>query len=366
MKPVQLTLIIVMNLTISWVFSQDRSSDYLTKKWKDVATGMPLDWYGSDEAKLVAENVLLSQKEIGGWEKNKSYHQVFSESEKEHYKNDKSEIGATFDNDATIMELKFLARMYSNIMDERYKHAFEKGLNYIFTAQYQNGGWPQFFPVRKGSASYSGHITYNDNAMVNIMQLLKEIVSENKEFKALQINSSTRAKAKEAFDKGIQCFLDTQIVYDSTPTVWCAQHDSVTLAPAKARSYELPSFSGAESVGIVLLLMDIDNPNKDIIMAVKGAIKWFENNRIEGIKIETEIRNDGSKNRIVVEDISAPTLWGRFYDLETSTIYFCSRDGVKRNSLAEISDNRRNGYRWYTSAPEKALKKYAEWLNKSD
>ena len=56
-----------------------------------------------------------------------------------------------------------------------------------------------------------------------------------------------------------------------------------------------------------------------------------------------------------------PTLWGRFYDLETGEPFFCSRDGIKRKSLAEISYNRRNGYGWYTNAPEKVLKKYPEW-----
>jgi pectinesterase len=366
MKPVQLIAIVVLNLAVSFGFSQDISSDYLTMAWKDVATGMPSEWYGSEKAKLVAENVLLSQKEIGGWEKNKSYHHAFTAAEKEHYAKDKSEIGATFDNDATITELRFLAKVHSQTNDNRYKQAFKKGLNYIFTAQYKNGGWPQFFPVRRGSVAYSGHITYNDDAMVNIMEFLKEIISENKEYTSLQITSDTRAKAKEAFDKGIQCFLDTQIIYDGKPSVWCAQHDSVTLAPAKARSYELPSFSGSESVGIVLLLMDIDNPSKEIITSVNGAVQWFENNGIEGIKIDTEIRKDGSKNRIVVEDKNAPTLWGRFYDLETSTIFFCSRDGIERNSLAEISDNRRNGYRWYTNAPEKALNKYHKWLKNLD
>jgi pectinesterase len=365
MKITKFILITVLTLPTNLCFAQDKSSEYLSKSWEDVATSMPSEWYGSEEAKLVAKNVLLSQKEIGGWEKNKPYHQAFSESEKEHYKNEKSEIGATFDNDATITELRFLANMFTNIKDERYKWAFEKGLNYIFAAQYGNGGWPQFFPVRKGSVAYSGHITYNDDAMVNIMKFLKEIISDSKEYASLQINSEARAKAKEAFDKGIQCFLDTQIMYDGKPSVWCAQHDSVTLAPAKARSYELPSFSGSESVGIVLLLMDINNPSKEIITSVNGAVQWFENNRIESIKIETEIRKDGSKNRIVVEDKNAPTLWGRFYDLETSTIYFCSRDGIKRNSLAKISDNRRNGYSWYTNAPEKALKKYPECTAKN-
>ena len=159
MKLVKRISIVVLTMMTTLGFAQDKPSEYLSKRWKDVAINMPSEWYGSDEAKLVAENVLLSQKRIGGWEKNKSYHQAFSESEKEHYKNDKSEVGATFDNDATITELRFLAKVYSKIKDERYKLAFQKGLNYIFAAQYKNGGWPQFFPVRKGSVAYSGHIT---------------------------------------------------------------------------------------------------------------------------------------------------------------------------------------------------------------
>ncbi|MEQ9439770.1 MAG: pectate lyase [Cyclobacteriaceae bacterium] len=367
MKIIALILFVGITLTFtvcSAQHEQDASADYLGKRWKEVATEMPAEWYGSDQAKSVAENVLMSQKEIGGWEKNKPYHHTFSEAEKEHYINDKAEVGATFDNDATITELRFLAKVYAANKDERYKQAFGKGLHYIFAAQYENGGWPQFFPVRQGSVAYSGHITYNDDAMVNIMEFLKEIISKNEAYASLQISEDTRQKAQAAFDKGVQCMLDTQIIVDGEPTVWCAQHDSVTLAPAKARSYELPSFSGSESVGIVLLLMDMAYPSEEVIAAVNGAVQWFENNSLEGIKIEKETREDGKKNSIVVADKNAPPLWGRFYDLETSEVFFCSRDGIKRKTLAEISDERRNGYSWYTNAPEKVLRQYPVWQKK--
>ena len=114
-----------------------------------------------------------------------------------------------------------------------------------------------------------------------------------------------------------------------------------------------------------MLLMEIDNPSKEIIAAVKGAVQWFEKNKMEGIKLENIINKDGRKDRIVVEDKNAPTLWGRFYDLETSKPFFCSRDGVKKKSLAEISHERRNGYSWYVNAPERVLKRYPEWKNKN-
>jgi PelA/Pel-15E family pectate lyase len=76
------------------------------------------------------------------------------------------------------------------------------------------------------------------------------------------------------------------------------------------------------------------------------------------------VKGDGKKNRIVVEDQDAPAIWARFYDLKTNEPYFCDRDGIKRKTLAELSDERRNGYGWYTNTPAKVLKKYPEWVKK--
>ncbi|WP_461637923.1 pectate lyase [Labilibaculum euxinus] len=357
-----ISMIMVLTITsVSAKNKQTTTQDYLSLKWKQVSTKMPAEWYGTEDAKLVAENVMLSQKEIGGWEKNKPYHHAFSESEKAHYIQTKSEIGATFDNGATISELRFLAKVYSHFHDERYKQAFEKGLDYIFISQYENGGWPQFYPYK---GDYADHITYNDDAMVNTMKFLFQILDDSKEFSSLQINKNRKDKAQKAFDKGIQCILKTQIVVNGQPTVWCAQHDEKTFAPANARAYELASFSGGESVNIALLLMKIDKPSKEIIVAVNGAVKWFEANKIEGVKLTQETDKNGKKNRIIVKDKNASPLWARFYDLETGKPYFCSRDGIKRNSLAEISYERRNGYGWYTNTPEKLLKKYPGWRKK--
>jgi pectinesterase len=150
------------------------------------------------------------------------------------------------------------------------------------------------------------------------------------------------------------------------PTVWCAQHDEITLLPAKARSYELPSFSGGESVGIILYLLSIKNPSPEIKSAIMGAVGWFESHKIEGIRLDTEITKEGTKTRIVVEDKNAPPMWARFYDLETEKPYFCDRDGIKKSSLAEIGDNRRNGYSWYQTGPAKVLQKYPLWLIKNN
>lgn len=373
-KSIYLFLILLTSPFLIAQNNQQLKSEYLKSSWGKIATRMDSDWYATDVAKHVAEYVLMYQNEIGGWEKNQPYHRLNSDSLKTHFLQTEAKKHCTFDNGSTITELRFLAKVHSQSNDNRYKEAFVKGINYILIAQYENGGWPQYYPAKSAydeiihdnTRPYSFHITYNDNAMVNVMLFLKDILSDNEEFSSLKINKETKGKAKKAFDKGIDCILKTQIRINNKPTVWCAQHNKETLAPANARTYELASFSGSESVGVTQLLMDIDNPSKSVITAVKGAVEWFEINKIEGIRLETKINIEGKRDRIIVEDIKAPPIWARFYDLDTYKPFFCSRDGIKRDSMDEISHERRNGYGWYTYAPENILKKYPEWKKKWD
>ena len=54
----------------------------------------------------------------------------------------------------------------------------KNNIEFILTAQYANGGWPQFYPLQK---NYSRYITFNDDAMAGIMFLLKDIIELQKE-----------------------------------------------------------------------------------------------------------------------------------------------------------------------------------------
>ena len=183
---------------------------YLDLSWKEVATRMPDEWYGSDEARKVADSVLKYQTAIGGWPKNSGFHTGVKQDEAARIMS--SGIGATFDNGATLTEMIFLTKMYSKVKDDRYLKAFNKAVNYIFEAQYNNGGWPQFYPVRpQQSVSYSGHITYNDDAMVNVMKFLKDIADQKPSYAHMEISPDVKKKAEIAFNKGVDCILKTQI-----------------------------------------------------------------------------------------------------------------------------------------------------------
>jgi pectate lyase len=262
-------------------------------------------------------------------------------------------IRGTFDNGATTGELRFLARAFRATKNTRYGQAFIKGLDHILGAQYPTGGWPQTSPPPKG---YPRHITFNDNAMVRLLELLRD-VAESKDYKF--IKADRREKARLSFNRGILCILKCQIRVKGKLTAWCAQHDERNYKPRPARTYEHISISGAESVGIIRLLMSIENPGKEIIRSVKGAVEWFDSVKITGIR---QVTVNGDK--VIIKDPKALPLWARFYEIGTNRPMFSGRDGIKKYDVAQIEHERRNGYAWYGSWPAGLTKIYAAWKQK--
>ncbi len=331
----------------------------LDKSWRNMVTKTDTTWLKTDEAQSIAETILLYQRDNGGWPKNIQLQQPLSETQKQELLVIKSNAqGATIDNGATTQEMLFLLRLYQQRPDERYKIAFLKGLDYLLEAQYDNGGWPQFYPLKKG---YASHITYNDNSMVNVLKLFQEITDSTQNY-TIRPSKEQIEKIEKAFDKGIDCIIKTQYKQNGVLTAWCAQHDEVTLQPAKARAYELPSLSGSESAGIVQLLMSIENPSREVIDAVNAAVDWFEKVKITGLRELRELDANGKViDKKTVPDDRAPALWARFMNLEDNTPFFCDRDGIKKATLAEIGAERRNGYAWYVQGPQKIFNAYPAW-----
>ena len=68
-------------------------------------------------------------------------------------------------------QLNYLLTVYSSTEIEKYKSAFLQGIEFVLSAQYKNGGWPQFYPDTTG---YRKFITFNDGAMIGIMKLLQK------------------------------------------------------------------------------------------------------------------------------------------------------------------------------------------------
>lgn len=360
-----LAIIVLMTLPIGGLSAQIRS-DYRQKvmSWTRTASRIDNRFFTlyTDEAKRIADNLVLYQLDSGAWPKNIYFPGEITDEQRKEIANNKKRLGSgTIDNGSTTTEIIYLSKVYNVTHEKKYKQAALKGIKYILKAQYENGGWPQFYPNAKG---YARHITYNDNAMINVMKLLRDIYECEPLY--WYVPQELRKKAKIAFDKGVECILATQVIQDGKPTVWCAQHDFESLAPVKARAYELPSLSGQESDNIVLLLMDIPNPSPEIITAVENAIAWFEKSKIEGIRLEYYRNAEGQRDYRVVPCENCPPMWARFYDLDTNRPFFSDRDGIKKYDISQIGHERRTGYSWYNRDGSTVLSRYKMWKRELD
>jgi len=323
--------------------------------------------YTETEITKNADNILLYQRNNGGWPKNYDMQAILLPEQIDSLVQTKNQTHTTFDNSTTYTHIEYLAKVYSLTQIERYKNACQKGIGFVLEAQYSNGGWPQYFPIEQGN--YSRRITFNDGAYIGIMEMLKKMVDNDPDFSF--VGKNLREEVQQAYDKGLQCILKMQIIDNGKLTVWCQQHDEITLQPAWARAFEPPSICNGESASVVLFLMSIDEPDRKIIESVQNAITWFHDSKIYNIRVKTiqappeksQWRTNTS-DRIVVADATAPPIWTRYYELGTEKPLFCDRNSKLLYSLAEVSRERRSGYSWYTYAPKEVLDKYPEWQKK--
>ena len=348
----------INEFNVPWVY------DY---KWNPInmVSTQSMDLGGEQNAMdAVADNMLLYQRSNGGWpkhfrEQKVDYNKKLTPEELSILQSGYAEgIDATIDNEATTREIRYLVKAYKKTQYKKYLAAAEKGIAYLLKAQYKNGGWPQYYP---DFSSYRSEITYNDNAMINVLKILDEVSQKKNEFSL--VSPSYVQLSNDAVKQGIQCILKTQWLHKGKLTVWCAQYDASSLKPARARKYELPSLSGSESVGILRFLMSVDHPSKEIIQAVKAGVEWLDKVKISGYKfveVDAPALPKG-KDKVLLPNPGAVT-WARFYDLKTFEPFFSGRDGIPKKTVAEVEYERRTGYAWYGDWPLKLITvEYPAW-----
>lgn len=312
--------------------------------WNAAVLSQAADWYATPAARRIADHVLTHQSPEGGWPKNTPLNLPARPDADPGLAN-------TFDNQATTLPLAFLARMTTATGDAAYAAAFQRGLDYVLAAQYPNGGWPQYYPLRGG---YHDHITFNDDAMVRVLTLLRDVAAGRPPYGF--VDTAQRARAAAAVSRGVDVILKTQVRQDGRLTVWCAQHDAVTLAPAWARRFEPPSLSGSESVGIVRFLMSLEHPSPEVRAAVEGARAWFERSAIRDTRLESYVNAEGQPDRRLAPAPGADPLWARFYDLQTNAPIYMGRDSVAHADLGDIERERRMGYTYVGAWPAALLR----------
>jgi PelA/Pel-15E family pectate lyase len=309
---------------------------------------MTNEWFAGEAAARLADYIVSYQAPNGGWSKRMAFNHERMRGEAYTSAGNETWL-STLDNGATTTQLEFLAKRLNQQDDARHGAAFLRGIRYLLIAQQPNGCWPQIFPL---AGSYHDAITFNDDATINVLRLLRDIANGKYPF----VNEILVARAQERVAHGVDCIVATQYTHRGVKTQWGAQHDPLTFQPIKARAYEHASLSGREGANILKFLLEIDNPSPDVVRAVHAAAAWFKQTAINGYTY-------AYKGDLTPTPGAGP-LWARFYELGTDRPIFSDRDAVVRYDLKEIGTERRYGYMWYTDEPASVLKRYERWSAK--
>ena len=353
------------------------------------ARSIPLDkpaaWYAGSDARHIADIIVSFQTPAGGWSKNLNMADHLRRPGESFAPNNMSlHLGpddfdqprdpawnyvGTFDNDATITEMEFLAKVISASAAEpsaepssrketaAYKASFLAGVGYVFAAQFPNGGWPQVYPIEGG---YHDAITFNDNALTNTIALLQGIAAGQQPYAFAP--ASVRSRAASAVERGIACILAAQITTPAAPgsparkTVWPQQDDPLTLQPVSGRNFEPAAQSAGESANVLMFLMSLPTPDAAIVKAVNAGAAWLKKNAIYGQAFTRT--PDG---RRLIPSPGAGPIWARYYAIGSDQPIFGDRDKSIHDNVNELSLERRNGYAWYGAGEQRALDRYAVW-----
>jgi len=341
---------------------------------------MPLNqspgWYASAAARLVADNIVSFQTPAGGWGKNQPRDRAPRRPGQDYVadnnppravsgdfdlaENPRWSYVGTIDNDATISEIRFLAKVAAQLPDAAaaaaYRASALKGLAYLLAAQFPNGGWPQVWPLQGG---YHDAITLNDNAVVEVAELLGEAGQGAAEWGF--VPSALRVQALAAEQRAIALLLAAQVRGQGRKLIWAQQYDALSLAPVAARNYEPASLCSGESASVLLYLMRQAQPSPALRQAVEAGIASMRELALADVQWA---RQDDSQGRRLSRKPGASPLWARYYDASTLKPVFGDRDKTLHDDVNEISPERRNGYAWFGTWPLKALAAYEHWSSR--
>lgn len=322
-------------------------------------------WYAGPEASHLADIVLSYQAPSGGWSKHTAYgrgpRQPGMQWTSQNEPGKSPHYLCTFDNHSTTEQLYLLANVWEATKREDCQAAFVKGLHFILSAQYPNGGWPQVYPLEGG---YHDAITFNDDAMTHVLGLLQAIGQNEPRFAFL--TDTERTAAADALSAGIRCVLEAQVLQDGQRTAWCAQHDAITLEPTSARALEPPTLSGLESAQLLKFLMTVSPASPELVESIESGLAWLDRVKITGL---ARARRNG-KTAYEPSDTSTEVYWARFYDLTTGQPVFPGRDGILYDTFEEMAAKNRLGYAFYTTLPGSIVtngqKKWRKMLERQD
>lgn len=187
---------------------------------------------------------------------------------------------ATFDDNVTAGATDFLVRLYAEKYDSRFKYAVDKAVNMILESQFENGGWPQRWPLmynhpnNDGTPDYTSCITLNDDILNHNVDLLMKVYFVLGD-----------ERAQKAIFKAMSCLKNLQ--YRKPAAGWADQYYH-NLEPARARDFEPSAISSTRTSDSIVQLIEYFYLTGDdsFLEGIPDAIEFLESIRLSEKDLE--------------------------------------------------------------------------------
>ena len=268
-------------------------------------------------AVAAARALVWGQRKSGGW----AHHADVSGLNPGRVNKHRPDGQSVFDDDMTQGPLLFLMKLDQAVDKKWLTKAIDHGMSLMMDAQFDNGAWPQRYPLRGGYADY---YTFNDAAINDCIEVLLQ---------------AHRQYGKQRYLHALRAAGDFLIESQGDPPQagWAQQY-SHDMEPAWARGFEPPGICSLVTANNIRTLVKLHLYTEDerYLSPIPLAIKWLEYSKID-------------ENR-----------WARLYEVGSNRpLYGDRKDPNKKHfDYQKISKAERNSYAWRGSYGVPSVKEY--------
>src|SRR5690606_36911956 len=119
------------------------SFEQTLRVWRQARPGSAAKKLQHQQIIEAAENMLLMQRDDGGWPTGTHPLRQLTAAEREAFIAKKSVQDSSFRHHNVFPQVYYLSHVYLQTGDVRYRNAAREGLKWVMRHQFYNGGWPQ-------------------------------------------------------------------------------------------------------------------------------------------------------------------------------------------------------------------------------
>lgn len=285
------------------------------EQWSALHPDKRIEPHDRHQILAIADNLLLMQRNSGGWPANRNPFRKLSDDERLQFLKDQNAQDGSFANHTMFPQIFYLSHVYLQTGDVRYRNAARKGLRLVLAAQLYNGGWT--LNARPATAIAVDQAVVDTAVTLDALRFLRKVAAGLMPYGYIPFD--VRREAAEAVRKGDALLLRLQQAHNSRASIWAGAYSLETSRPVAARGQPLPTLDVAVSTDIVRYLMQIQRPPAEVIRAVEGAVDWFERNSMQRWYSRLPQVAYGGPWPHSESLPSTEPLWASHYQIDTST-----------------------------------------------